>query len=48
MVNINISPDFIFGTVVGQSSSKLAKLKSNSTRIFVLLWIVGSFIVTVG
>ena len=48
MVNINFSPDFIFGTVVGQSSSKLAKLKSNSTRIFVLLWIVGSFIVTVG
>ena len=40
--------DFIFGTIVEQSLRRLSKLKSSSIRIFVLLWIVGIFIVTVG
>ena len=42
------SLDFVFGTVVNQSQNRTSKLKSDSIRIFVALWLFSILIITVG
>ena len=40
--------DFVFGTVLNQTQKRMSKLKSDSVRIFVALWLCSILIITVG
>ena len=40
--------DFVFGTMINQSQHRMSRLKSDSVRIFVALWLFSILIISVG